>query len=350
MPKNALINIPELKKFTQMIMESSDDLITVIDHRGIIIAMNPAVGRLLSVNPKQLMGQSLVKVVYEGKKFDYQGNYISPIIETLETGREFKDRETGIKSPLLKSFFVCRTTTGILRDARGRTAGVYALDKDLTLYRSLERNNQNLKEMINAQQLQTVRAFSEAIGARDDYTRGHSERVAEYAQMITAAMGMQELNQVVYVAALVHDVGKIGIPEHILNKPGRLTEDEFNKIREHSVMGANILKQIDTFSDLVAIVRAHHERYDGRGYPDGLAGEDIPLISRIITVADSFEAMTSDRSYRKRFTIEYALEELQRCAGTQFDPTIVNHFIQFVSGTTLERNVGNLLAPDQPAV
>ncbi|WP_238473235.1 HD-GYP domain-containing protein [Desulforamulus profundi] len=168
--------------------------------------------------------------------------------------------------------------------------------------------------------------------------------------MITAAMGMQELNQVVYVAALVHDVGKIGIPEHILNKPGRLTEDEFNKIREHSVMGANILKQIDTFSDLVAIVRAHHERYDGRGYPDGLAGEDIPLISRIITVADSFEAMTSDRSYRKRFTIEYALEELQRCAGTQFDPTIVNHFIQFVSGTTLERNVGNLLAPDQPAV
>lgn len=339
-PKNAAANIPELKKFTQMIMNSSDDLITVIDHQGIIIAINPAVGRLLGFNHEQLPGQSLVEAIYGGKKFDYQGKYLSPLIETLETGKEFKDRETGIKSPLLNSFFICRTTTGILRDAWGKTAGVYCYDKDLTASRSLERSNESLKELINAQQIQTVLAFSEAIGTRDDYTRGHSERVAEYSQMIAAAMGMQELNQQVYVAALVHDVGKIGIPEHILNKPGRLTEAEFNKIREHSVMGANILRQIDTFSDLVSVVRAHHERYDGKGYPDGLTGEKIPLISRIISVADAFEAMTSDRSYRKRFTIEYALEELRRCAGSQFDPIIVNHFVRYVSSTDLEKHFG----------
>lgn len=324
--------IPQLADFTKMIMESSDDLITVINGQGIIIAMNPAVGRLLRVNVDSLIGQPLIQAVYQGRKFDYQGRYLSPMIETLETGKEFKNRETGILSPLLPSDFVCHTSTGILYDATGKMAGVYSYDKDLTRCRSLERKNENLIDKINVQQVQTVLAFSEAIGARDDYTRGHSERVAEYAQMITAAMGLQNLNELVYVASLVHDVGKIGIPEQILNKPARLTEEEYQRIKAHPVIGANILKQIDTFAYLGAIVRAHHERFDGRGYPDGLAGEEIPLISRIIAVADAFEAMTSDRSYRKRYTIDYAVEELKRCAGSQFDPKIVDHFVKLVSG------------------
>lgn len=336
MQKYDSTNIPDLDKFTQQIMESSDDLITVVDRQGAIIVMNPAVGKLFGINPEEVIGTSLVQTIYGGRKFDYQGNYLSPLIETLETGKEMKNKETTVKSPLLNSLCFCKTTTGVLRDQSGRLAGAYSYTKDLTQSRNLERTNENLKDMINAQQLQTILAFSEAIGARDDYTRGHSERVAEYAQMIAAAMGLGDLNQLVYVAALVHDVGKIGIPEAILNKPAKLTDAEFQRIQEHTVTGANILKRIYTFSNLVSIVRAHHERYDGKGYPDGLAGEEIPLISRIIAVADSFEAMTSDRSYRKRFSIEYALEELKRCAGSQFDPVVVEHFVEMVSSTDLD--------------
>lgn len=324
--------IPQLPSFTKMIMESSDDFITVINAQGIIIAVNPAVGRLLRISIDSLIGQPLIQALYRGKKFDYQGNYLSPLIETLETGKEFINKERRYNSPLLPSDFICYTSTGLLYDNDGKIAGAYSYDKDLTRRRSLERTNENLVDKINMQQLQTVLAFSEAIGARDDYTRGHSERVAEYAQMITTAMGLQELNEIVYVAALVHDVGKIGIPEQILNKPSKLTEEEYQRIKAHPVIGANILKQIDTFAYLGYIVRAHHERFDGKGYPDGLAGEEIPLISRIIAVADAFEAMTSDRSYRQRFTIDYAVEELKRCAGSQFDPTIVDHFVKLVSG------------------
>ncbi|GAB6158417.1 hypothetical protein JCM39194_16170 [Desulfotomaculum varum] len=339
MRQNFTVNIPELAQFTQIIMDLTDDLITVIDQQGMIVAMNTAATRLLGVKPAQMIGRSLVQAVYGGKKFDYQGNYLSPLVETMETGREFKDVETKIKSPLLKSAFVCRTTTGLLRDAQGHAAAAYAYDKNLTEARHLERTNENLKEILHNQQLQTVLAFTEAIGTRDNYTRGHSERVAEYAQMIAAVMGLQDLSQMVYIAALVHDVGKIGIPEHILNKPGRLTEAEYQVIKQHSILGANILKKVDSFSDLVAIVRAHHERYDGSGYPDGLRGEEIPLISRIISVADAFEAMTSDRSYRRRFSIDQALAELRRCAGSQFDPAIVDNFIKLVIGTGWGRSL-----------
>lgn len=336
MQKYQFSDIPELAKFTQKMMESSQDLITVVDHQGTIISMNPAMAKLLGVDHQRVVGTQLIQAIYNGKKFDYQGNYLSPIIETLETGKEWVERETTLKSPLLKSFSVCKTSTGILRDQKGRVAGVYSLARDLTNSRRLERTNENLKDIINAQQLQTILAFSEAIGARDDYTRGHSERVAEYAQMIADAMGLHQSSKLVYVAALVHDVGKIGVPEAILNKPSRLTDDEYKKIQEHSVTGANILKQIYTFSNLVSIVRSHHERYDGKGYPDGLGGEEIPLISRIIAVADAFEAMTSDRSYRKRFPIDHAIYELKRNSGTQFDPAVVEHFVELVSGAEMD--------------
>lgn len=336
MQKYKSFDIPELAKFTQKMMDSSQDLVTIVDHQGIIISMNPAMAKLLGVDNQKVVGTDFIQTIYKGKKFDYQGKYLSPIIETLETGKEWVDREITLRSPLLNSFIVCKTTTGILRDKNGRVAGVYALAKDLTNSRKLERTNETLKDIINAQQLQTILAFSEAIGARDNYTRGHSERVAEYAQMIADAMGLHKSSRLVYVAALVHDVGKIGIPEAILNKPSRLTDDEYKKIQEHTVTGANILKQIYTFSNLVSIVRSHHERYDGKGYPDGLVGEEIPLISRIIAVADAFEAMTSNRSYRKRFSIDYAIQELKRNSGTQFDPMVVEHFLELVSGAEMD--------------
>lgn len=132
------------------------------------------------------------------------------------------------------------------------------------------------------------------------------------------------------MVGLFHDIGKIGIPDSILQKTTKLTDEEYDDIKNHPSIGAHILQPSKIFENIIPMVKHHHERYDGRGYPSGLAGEDIPLSARIVCIADSFDAMTSDRSYRPRFTLEKALEELEKCKGSQFDPNLVDLFIDEV--------------------
>lgn len=170
-----------------------------------------------------------------------------------------------------------------------------------------------------------VGSLVKALETKDTYTYGHSERVAQLAQRLAREMGFSEERVIVtHIAAHLHDLGKIGVPERILNKPGRLTNEEFRIIQQHSVQGYEILKRVTSFQFVAQIVKHHHERYDGAGYPDGLAGEKIPLESRIIGVADAFDAMTSVRSYRARLGIEEAIQELINHKGEQFDPKIVD--------------------------
>ena len=168
---------------------------------------------------------------------------------------------------------------------------------------------------------QTAEALANAIDAKDKYTRGHSARVALYSRQIAKKAGLtdKKCNQV-YFAALLHDVGKIGIRNDIINKVGRLTDSEYEQIKKHSVLGEQILSSIKQAPFLSVGARYHHERYDGRGYPDGIAGEEIPEIARIIAVADAFDAMTSMRSYRKPLEKETVRLELINGSGTQFDP------------------------------
>ena len=130
------------------------------------------------------------------------------------------------------------------------------------------------------------------------------------------------------MAGLLHDVGKIGVPEAVLQKPGRLTDEEFEQIKQHPAIGAKILRDIKQIEDIIPGVLYHHERYDGKGYPDGLAGEDIPLMGRIICLADCFDAMTTSRTYRKALPLEVAMAEIRRCAGTQFDPRLAEVFLR----------------------
>ena len=171
--------------------------------------------------------------------------------------------------------------------------------------------------------LGTVTALVRAVEAKDPYTRRHSEQVAHYAVNIAQTMGLSgPALECTRVAALLHDIGKIGVPDYILTKPGPLTEEEFQCIRRHPARGADILASIPSFHDEAALIRHHHERWDGKGYPDGLAGEESPLISRIIQVADSIDAMLMERTYKKGYPVEKMLCELTRCAGTQFDPKI----------------------------
>jgi putative nucleotidyltransferase with HDIG domain len=175
---------------------------------------------------------------------------------------------------------------------------------------------------------QTIQGFARAMEAKDPYTHGHSDRVMQYSELITKGLGMENSQEeMVRTAALMHDVGKIGIPLDSLNKAQKLTHKEYQIFKEHPDKGRRILEPIQFLQEIVPAVFHHHEQYDGTGYPLGLAGDKIPIEARILAVADTYDAMTSDRAYRKALSHEIAIAELRRCAGTQFDPRIVAVFI-----------------------
>jgi HD-GYP domain-containing protein (c-di-GMP phosphodiesterase class II) len=175
---------------------------------------------------------------------------------------------------------------------------------------------------------QTIQGFARAMEANDPYTRGHSDRVMQYARQVSVGLGLDEQHtQRICTAALMHDIGKIGIPLDALNKPQKLTKDEYELFKEHPDKGRRILEPIEFLREIVPAVYHHHEQYDGTGYPLGLKGEEIPLEARILAVADTYDAMTSDRAYRSALSHEIAVAELKRCAATQFDPRIVAVFI-----------------------
>ena len=175
----------------------------------------------------------------------------------------------------------------------------------------------------------TVRSLVAALEAKDRYTAGHSERVAQYSVAIAKAMGLpDETVERIDLAAQLHDLGKVGISGEVLSKPGRLTSEEFEAIRAHPEVGANLVARVPGLTHIVPIVRHHHERYDGGGYCAGLAGDEIPLEARIMAVADAFDAMTSSRAYRAPMTLEAAVTEVRECAGSQFDPDVVEHMLR----------------------
>ena len=182
-----------------------------------------------------------------------------------------------------------------------------------------------------------VKIVIKALNEKDPYTQGHSIRVTEYALKIGEALNLnKEEMKELELASILHDIGKLGIPDKILKKPGRLTKDEFAIMRQHSEKGEHMLAGIADLEPYKKYVRSHHERYDGFGYPDGLKAENIPLISRIIFVADTFDAMTSDRPYRKGLSIEVTIDELIKCSGTQFDPMVVDTFIRIIKENYLD--------------
>ncbi|MCS6829873.1 MAG: diguanylate cyclase [Armatimonadota bacterium] len=178
----------------------------------------------------------------------------------------------------------------------------------------------------------TLEAMVIAIDNKDRYTRRHSEEVTEYAQWIAEELGLsEEEKHTLRLAGLVHDVGKIGVPDEVLLKPDMLTAEEYEAMKQHAVLGAVMVAALPGMEQIIPIVRSHHERWDGRGYPDGLAGEQIPFLARVLTVADAFSAMTTDRPYRKGIDWRSALSELQGQKGKQFDPLVVDAFIASIN-------------------
>lgn len=246
----------------------------------------------------------------------------------------------------LKRFFMLQATP-VLGKEGSVESGVLALvditeikDKEKRLTNSRDAFFNMLKELdFSYKEVKglfegLVRSFVNAIDAKSPWTKGHSERVTDYAVAIAKEMGIdREDIETLRIASLLHDIGKIGTYDVILDKPNSLSREEFNLINMHSLRGEEILMPIKQLHYLLPVIRHHHERIDGRGYPDGLKGEAIPLLARILCVADSYDSMISDRPYRPAGVKEYAVAELERCSGTQFDPSAVKAFLRVLRRT-----------------
>lgn len=212
------------------------------------------------------------------------------------------------------------------------------------MYQDQRRLAEDLKvvnDQLKAANLSFANGLIATLDARDRYTAGHSAAVAIYARDIAARMGLGEsLQQLAHLCGLVHDIGKIGLPAGLLEKPGALTLDERREMQRHSEIGEKILANVDTYAEIASIVRHHHERVDGQGYPDGISGDEIPLLSRIISVADAYNAMTSDRPYRDAMPSRVARLRLAQAVETQFDTSVVAAFEAILAGQNEDYRLG----------
>lgn len=215
---------------------------------------------------------------------------------------------------------------------------IAANDEIRNMYNTINKNEKDKKR----QYISIIGTLLNLIEMKDEYTGGHSKSVTNYAIMIAKKLnedyGMELDIEKVEVSAILHDIGKIGIEKDILNKPGRLTDEEYQTIKTHAFKGYSVIRNIESLKDESVIVKYHHERYDGKGYPEGIKGDNIPIEARIICVADSFDAMVSDRPYRKGMPIEAAIAELEKNKGTQFDPFIVDVFVDILRNKKLNFN------------
>ncbi|SHH71210.1 HD-GYP domain-containing protein [Clostridium grantii] len=225
--------------------------------------------------------------------------------------------------------------------------GNYNFRMDYTGYEEFDSTNKYINKLVDEVEnkiadlqqstFATIDLLTATLEAKDPYTKGHSVRVAEYSFRICKEMVLDDrYTEKLVHSALLHDIGKIGVHEDILNKPSRLSNDEYDKVKQHPVIAAQILSEYDAFKDLNEIVIAHHERYDGEGYPNGLKEKEIPLGARILAVADTFDAVTSDRVYRKGMSLEEAKKILIEEKGNQFDPYIVDAFLRIVDDIKLD--------------
>lgn len=192
--------------------------------------------------------------------------------------------------------------------------------------------NEELKDTydkLESAYMESIQTLRYTVEAKDKYTRGHSDRVSEYSVLIGKSLGLQDSDiRLLQIGGLFHDIGKIGVPDSILLKEARLTDDEYSQIKNHPSIGAHILSNATIFSDIIPIVKHHHEKYDGTGYPGRLKGEEIPYLARIAAIADTFDAMTSVRPYRKALPIDIVKEEFKKYSGTQFDSNIAKAFLE----------------------
>ena len=260
------------------------------------------------------------------------------IINNVTTDRRFNqdiDKATGFvtRSVLAVPLVLGRKVIGVI-EVLNKVDGSGFNEQDLEVLVAIAStaavaiDNDKLQQAVLGGYISTVKALAAAIDAKDPYTRGHSQRVMEYAFLgaVPLLFSAQEL-QAIEQGGILHDIGKIGIDDRILRKPAHLTPKEWSAMRNHPSIGANIIREVPFLETVGKLILYHHEKYDGTGYPEGLRAEDIPIGARLLAVADAFDTMTTDRAYRAALSVSDALNELRRCTGTQFCPVAVDAFI-----------------------
>lgn len=294
-------------------------------------------------------GQALLDYVGENRPDLILLDILMPGMDGFETLEKLREKEAGEEQiPVI--FLTANEDEG--SETRGLQLGAMDFIKKpfvpevlalrvrhtidlIRLQRDLESEVDLKTREVESLSLHVVQTLAEAIDAKDTYTNGHSGRVAAYSREIARRAGYTERRQSqIYMMGLLHDVGKIGVPDAVINKPARLTDEEFELIKNHPVMGARILKNIQEMPGLAIGARWHHEKYDGSGYPDGLKGTDIPEEARIIAIADAYDAMTSRRSYRDVLPQGIVREELENGRGIQFDPQFADIMLAMMDEDT----------------
>ncbi len=320
---------PEVLKLMKMLLADEFDLeLLTSAEQGLAFlrAKNPDLV-LCDVMMPGMDGHSFSRAA----KSDESTKHIPIILVTARTGAEMlaEGMKAGADDYISKPFDSTELKARIRSQLRLRQ-----MESELALMnKNLRMRTSDLVEQQRSLFLSTVKSLASAIDAKDEYTRHHSTRVTDFSMKIAAKMGFSEKEiGDLELAALLHDVGKIAVPESILNKPGKLTREEFEVIKEHPVRGEAILSPVIELKEISRVVRAHHERYDGTGYPDRLKGREIPLGARIMTIADTYDSITSERPYRKAASHRYAVKEIIACSGTQFDPEVVENFLE-IAGT-----------------
>lgn len=254
---------------------------------------------------------------------------------------EFKSKNCMLKSAVISPVAVKGKVIGILLigsdDVIEYTAADLKLCNSMAQQAGASIEGAKLYDSLRENFFDTVQVLSQIIEMKDSYKNGHYKRVMNYSLNIARAMGMSRVVMVrLKLAVMLHDIGNLSIGDEMLNKKGKFTEGEFEVVKQHSIIGADMLAKIDQLKDIIPIIRSHHERYDGKGYPNGLCGEQIPICARIIAVADAFDAMTNDRPYKASMTLYFAADELAKNKGAQFDPAVVDTFFQIYKDKKLE--------------
>jgi PAS domain S-box-containing protein len=298
-----------------------------------IAKSNDYIANALGIPIKKLIGRKCYEAVHGRDRPPESCLYKSAVENNKDASFEFF--EPGLNAHFMMDITPIKDEDGItlacvhsfvdITGIKGKESDlVKSRNAFLNMLRDATADYRELKELHKS----LIFAFSNAIDAKSPWTKGHSERVMQYSVKIAGEMKLGEKEiEILKIACLLHDIGKIGIYDGILNKAGKLTNEEFALVKAHPLKGVEILKPVSHLDMILPLVRYHHERLDGLGYPDGLREKDIPLLARIIHVADSYDSMTADRPYRASPGMEYAVSELRRCSGSQFDPEVVDAFI-----------------------
>ena len=324
-----------VRKVTDALLEQLPIGVILADTKGKMIYVNQTAEAIRRVKRENLLGHD-IRDCHKTESREKVSRAMQNIISKPETKykRMIEDDANG-------KFFI-NTYAGIV-DKAGQTLGLAVLTEDVTEkrkleleratdYRMMQETADSLKNRYHELLMISLESINKLLEKRDAYTGNHSANVCRYAvKLYEQRYGIGVEYETLKNAAILHDIGKIGIPDEVLKKPGKLTTQEYNIIKQHSIIAEDILRPLDAGSNISKIVRHHHEHYDGSGYPDGLAGDSIPMLSRIIAIADAFDAMLSERPYRSAMQYQACINELIQQSGKQFDPKWIDTLLELIN-------------------